>query len=287
MNLATLIQILNRPWLMEETQAQVWAGIAEQVLFHGAAMQALVPARDGAHQRHMRVDASGQMSDTGEVLVLNLSGPLMKTDYCGAPGMESLAQAIMAAEADSSISSIMLRVDSPGGTVDGTHNLARTVAASSKMGVAYVDGMMCSAAYWIGSTAPEIISSDANAGHLATIGSIGTMAQFVDMTQANAQRGIKVTTVYASKSTRKNQYSRDLAAGKYDRLVTELDALNETFISHVQQYRGDKLRKRGDNVFEGDTYNANDALRLGLIDRIGTWNYAVKRSIQISKTIKR
>ncbi len=287
MHIATLYQILNRPWLMEATQAEVWAGIAEQILFHGASFNNLVPGRDGAHNRFMRVDANGNMTDTGELLVLDIKGPVMKSDYCGSPGMESLAQGIMAAENDNTISSIMLRIDSPGGTVDGTHNLARTVAASRKMGVAYVDGMMASAAYWIGSAAPEIISSDANAGHNAIIGSIGTMAQFVDMTQANAQRGIKVHTVYASQSTRKGQMARQVAAGDYSRIKAELDALNETFVASVQQHRGDKLRKRGENVFEGDTYNAQDAMRHGLIDKIGTWQYAVKRSIQISKTIKK
>jgi protease-4 len=299
MHLSTLIQILNRPWLMEPTQATVWEGIVNQVLYQGASFNALVPGRNpldweqdntyknrASYRSLWRANANGDMDPKGPVLVIDVMGPVMKTDYCGSAGMQSMAQAIGAANADDSIAAIMLRIDSPGGTVDGTHNLARTIAASPKVSVAYVDGMMCSASYWLGSAAREIIATDANAGHLATIGSIGTMAQYVDMTQANAQRGIKVETIYATRSKRKGQYGRDLRDGKYERVVAELDALNETFISSVEQYRAGKLKPTPDNdVFEGDTYNAREAIKLGLIDRIGTFNYAVKRALQIAKTI--
>ena len=299
MQLATLLQILNRPWLMEESQANVFAGIAEQVLYHGANFQSLVPGRNpmdwrkdqknqnpASYGAFYRVNSAGDMTTDGELLVIDINGPVMKQDYCGAPGMQSIAQAINAAEKDDSISSIMLNIDSPGGTVDGTHNLARIVSASKKMGVAYVDGMMCSAAYWIGSGSKEIISSDANAGHNATIGSIGTMVQWLDRSQQLAKDGIKVQTVYASKSKRKGQIYRDMQEGNYSRLIEELDALNETFISSINTNRAGKLNLQRDDVFEGDVYNALEAKKLGLIDKIGTWDYAVKRSLQISKSLK-
>jgi len=289
---ATLVQLLSRPWLMEPTQAPQWAHIAEQVIFQGGAWANLAPYADVYSDKAMggpvyKVNDSGAIDPAGSVLVMNIQGPVMKADYCGAMGMETMQNVIRQANADSGVEAILLRIDSPGGTVDGTHNLARTIKASGKPVVAHVDGMMASAAYWIGSSAAEVIADDANGGHNAVIGSIGTMAQYVDGAKSLEQRGLSVHTVYATKSKRKNEHARQVFGGRYERLVAELDALNDGFVASVQANRAGKLKPRLEDVFEGDVYNALDAMRFGLIDKIGTFGYAVKRAIQISKTLKK
>src|SRR5574343_863374 len=127
MHIATLLQILNRPWLMEESQAAAFAEVAEKVIYNGANFQALVPARNpldwrkdqkysnsASYDNFYRVNSSAEMDNNGELLVIDVTGPVMKGDYCGAPGMQTIAQAIGAAENDNTISSILLNIDSPG-----------------------------------------------------------------------------------------------------------------------------------------------------------------------------
>lgn len=283
---------------MEETQALYWANVAEQMLLSKTmdaipgmdprTWQPKVAARgDQMYRDIYRVDEKGNMNPDGPVQVIALTGPLMENDYCGAPGMQTMQQAIRAANADASIKSIVLYNDSPGGTVAGTHNLAREVKRSAKPVVSFVNKMMASADYWIGSSASEIIADDETNGLNSMIGSIGTKATFIDRTGEMESKGVKVRHIYATKSSRKGKYNEDLQAGNDERIIAELDAVNEVFHSNVLANRGDKLKMDKENVMEGDIYNAKDAMKYGLIDKMGSFDYAVKRSLQMAKTIRK
>jgi signal peptide peptidase SppA len=285
-----LLQALARPWFIEESAAEHWSAIATEIVI-GRRADA-VPNQDTRSDRYgiayefPRVNANGDLTSTGEIQLVRVEGPLMKYDYCGALGMESIQQGLRAANADDTVKSIVLLIDSPGGTVDGTHNLSREIKASKKPVVAFVNGMMCSAAYWIGSSALEVIADDANNGYNATIGSIGTMAMWEDNTKAKEALGVKRHMVYATKSKRKGAYSQEANSGNYERLIQDLDNLNNTFISSVKENRGVKLKLSEEDVLEGDVYDAKQALQFGLIDKVANFKYAVKRSLMLAKTIK-
>ncbi|MGN6476319.1 MAG: S49 family peptidase [Flavipsychrobacter sp.] len=299
MDFKGFLQVFGRLWLMEETQALEWANIAHQVLI-SKTMDA-IPGMDprtwsgvekayGIDQRYprdiYRVDEKANMDPNGPVQVIRLKGPLMEDDYCGAPGMATMQQALRAAGADSSIKSIVLFNDSPGGTVAGTHNLAREVKRSKKPVVSFVNKMMASADYWIGSSASEIIADDETGGHNSMIGSIGTKATYIDRSAEMESKGVKVRHIYATKSSRKGKYADDLQSGDDSRIVAELDAVNEVFHASVLENRGQKLKLKKENVLEGDVYTAPDALKYGLIDKLGSFEYAVKRSLQMAQTIR-
>ncbi|MCK9994277.1 MAG: hypothetical protein Dbin4_02797, partial [Alphaproteobacteria bacterium] len=81
------------------------------------------------------------------VAVIPINGVLQKradwmTEIFGDTAMQDVGAAVMAADADPAINSIILAIDSPGGTVDGTEELAAIVAAVSKPVIAIADGMM-------------------------------------------------------------------------------------------------------------------------------------------------
>lgn len=207
----------------------------------------------------------------------------METDYCGAPGMQTHEQALTAANNDESIQSIVLYIDSPGGTVSGTQNLATAIKNSKKPVVTFVNKMMASAAYWIGSSAQEIIADAETDGYDTLIGSIGTKCVVMDRSAEMASKGIKVHVISASKSTRKGKYMEDVMAGDYTRIKQDLDNINSVFHSGVRENRTGKLNSTKEDVFEGDVYDAKTSVKLGLIDRMGTFQQAVKRSLQLSK----
>lgn len=299
MDFKGFFQVFGRLWLMEETQALYWADVAHQ-MFVSKTMDA-VPGMDprtypGYRQAYgnqvypdsiYRVDEKANMNAEGAVQVISLKGPLMEDNYCGAPGMATMQQALRAANADESIKSIVLFNDSPGGTVAGTHNLAREVKRSKKPVVSFVNKIMASADYWIGSSASEIIADDETGGLNSMIGSIGTKATYIDRSAEMESKGIKVRHIYATKSSRKGKYSEDLQNGNDARVIAELDAINEVFHASVIANRGDKLKLKKENVLEGDVYSAPDALKYGLIDKMGSFEYAVKRSLQMAQTIRK
>jgi ClpP class serine protease len=152
------------------------------------------------------VNASGQRIGSIEdavnngIAVINMQGAVMKYDYCGAPGTQSMMKALQQANDNPSVSAIVLQIDSPGGSVDGTQQFANAVKNSAKPVVAYINGMMCSAAMWIGSAASQRIASS----NTDVIGSIGTMASWNDFSGYMEKLGIKRHEVYATDSTHKN-----------------------------------------------------------------------------------
>jgi len=286
MNVKLLIGILARPWFIEPTAAADYAGIAADLLRTGA-----MPAADkrGLYSDRLgldfgptfRVNEKGDLQKDGPVQVFRINYPIAKYDYCGDPGSQTMQQLIAAADADPTVKSMVLWLDSPGGQVDGTEALANTVKSAKKPVVSYTDGLLASAAYWIGSSANEVISSGSNNGWNETIGSIGTMAMWMDQSGKYEKEGIKVHTVFATES--KDKWGNFFAAqkGDYTRVIQELDGLNETFLNAVKANRAGKIDLQKENVLTGKTYNSKEALKYGLIDRIGTFQYAVKRSLSL------
>lgn len=282
-DIKVLIGILGRPWLIEPTQAQHWSDIAQGFLATGNVPQFDKRndfTRKADNGATYRINGSGAIDANGSIQVLKMDAPVAKYDFCGSPGSTSWAQMINAANADPSVKSILIIADSPGGQVDGTEMLANTVKNSAKPIVTFVDSMMCSAMYWIGSSATEIIADGANNGWNVTIGSIGTMAQFEDNSKELEQKGRKRHLVFADASTDKWGDYFSVIGGDYTRVKQELNGINDTFLASVKANRGDKL---DESTLTGKTYNAKEALKLGLIDKIGSFDYAVKRAAALGK----
>lgn len=268
-NSTLLKHIIGSTWLVEPSYAEEWAKLfnrmiaGEQVAFFDdepAPVASLVPQASG-----------------GAVMVIPVAGPVMKYDFCGSAGTQSMMAALQQAQTDPAISAIVLSIDSPGGTVSGTEQFANAIKNSKKPVVAYVNDLTASAAYWLASQTSEIIIS----GETAMVGSIGTMATL------RKAKDEGYMTVYASKSTRKNKAYSDAMAGDTDSFVKNvLDPLNEVFINSVLTARGEKIDLAKEDVTEGDVYYGSKAIKVGLADRIGTLDMAIKKAYALSKTIR-
>ncbi len=228
-----------------------------------------------------RITTSADAQNNG-IAVINLDGPVMKNDYCGAPGTQSLMQALQQANDNPAVTGIVLQIDSPGGSVDGTQQFANAIKNSAKPVVAYINGMMASAAMWIGSAASQRIASS----ETDDIGSIGTMAKWRDYKDLHAAKGIKTHEVYATNSTDKNKIFREAEGnnpeGKsnYEPLQkTYLDPVNDIFTNTIQQ----NLPNADPTVLSGKLYPAQEAKKKGLIDKIGTFQDAVKSAHKLGK----
>ncbi|MDP1623788.1 MAG: S49 family peptidase [Bacteroidales bacterium] len=208
----------------------------------------------------------------GSVAVIPVRGIIMKDDVeCGPRGSVSITRDIKSADSNPNIKSILLVVSSPGGTTSYTDILSDSVKNCSKPVVAFVEGMAASAAYWIISGADKIICSS----DLDTIGSIGTMLEYMDMKPYFEKAGVVIHEVYATLSTEKNQYLSDLRSGNYDPLRKNLlDRINSKFHASVTANRP----SLDVSTLTGKTYFASDAISLGLVDEIGSYEYALEQA---------
>lgn len=185
-----------------------------------------------------------------------------------------IGDAIEAAKGDGAVRAIMLDVDSPGGTVAGTQELAAIVYAArgAKPITAYTGGMMASAAYWIGSAADQVlISGDTN-----MVGSIGVIATHVDMSKAYEEFGVKVTEVTGGKWKDKPSSYRPLDADDRAVIQYEVDCLYSAFVADVAKHRGVSTETVLSDMADGRVFVGRDAIEAGLVDGVSTRQEAVE-----------
>jgi protease IV len=218
----------------------------------------------------------------GAVAVIGLSGPVMKEDYCGAPGTATLMARFNEAVQNPNISAILLKIETGGGAVNGTFEFADMVRNSPKPVVNYVEGMSCSAGYAISSGATAILLSHKT----AQVGSIGVCCSIVNYDKRADAMGIKEHYINASTSPDKNADYLKALNGDYKGMQkNSLDKLHKIFIDTVKEGRGDKLSAEA-NPFTGKVYFAEEALEIGLIDGICTFEDALDYAFELGKTKK-
>lgn len=141
-----------------------------------------------------RVEAKVQTvrAENGQsVAVVLLTGTLMKSVGSMQAGTSTVAarRELRQAANDPDVSAVVLAIDSPGGAVSGTADLAAEVkaAAKKKPVVAYVEDLGASAAYWVASQADAVYANT----DTALIGSIGTLMVVYDTSAAAEKDGVK------------------------------------------------------------------------------------------------
>jgi signal peptide peptidase SppA len=172
---------------------------------------------------------------------------------------------IRRAGADTSISTIFIPSDSPGGSVDGVEEAAAAVAeaARQKRVVAIADVMAASAAYWAISNASEIVASPS-----ARVGSIGALAIHDDLTKALEQAGIRRTFVTSSAFKAEGNEAEVLspeARTHIQSVVNSFDAMMTSRIAGGRRVTAERVRSE---YGQGRVVLAQDALRRGMVDRV-------------------
>jgi len=202
-----------------------------------------------------KVDGSYFGYRVGNVGVLNVQGVLTARHY------GALSQDMSAMEADPTITSIVLALDTPGGMVTGLSGLAEQIARSSKRIVAHPMGSAASAGYFLASQADEIVAVDT-----ADVGSIGTVAVYKDMSGLMGMVGITETEIVSEQSPRKRP---DLATieGQQD-IQNLVNSDAEIFIEAVARGRKVSADTVRETFGRGAEFIASEALKRGMIDRI-------------------
>jgi len=220
-------------------------------------------------------DSGNQMNETpikndSNIAVLNISGTLFKNDLdCGTSGMATIGNMIKILDQNEGVSGIILKIDSPGGTVDGTSDLANIIKSISKPTICFVDGLMASAALWIGSSCDEIVASN----DFAEIGSVGVLLSFTDFQPSLEKQGVKFHTITAPQSSEKIKQFQDLRDGNYKEYQNEvLSPLAEQFINTVKHNRPLVEEKH----LKGKMFFAKDVVG-PFVDHIGNFDFAIER----------
>lgn len=207
------------------------------------------------------------------VAVIDMSGVIAKrmnlfSQISGGVSTEMAASDIQAAIIDPSAHSIILNIDSPGGTADGTQALANVIfaARSQKPIVALANGVMASAAYWIGSAANAVYIADGT----TQVGSIGVVATHTDVSVAEALQGVKTTEIYAGKFKRIASSYAPLSDAGRQTIQDQVDYLYSIFVADVARQRGVSEEKVLQDMADARVFIGQQAVAAGLVDGVAT-----------------
>ena len=214
------------------------------------------------------------------VAVLPIEGVVAKRanmfmQISGGMSMEIIARDLRTALADPAVHSIILAIDSPGGTVDGTQTLANAVTAGKaiKPIVTLASGTMASAAYWIGSAAQAAYIVDGT----TAVGSIGVVATHRDMSGAEKLAGVKTTEVYAGQYKRIASSYEPLTKAGRQSIQEQVDYTYSLFVGAVAQQRGVSEETVLKDMADGRVFMGQQAIDAGLVDGVSTLDALVKQ----------
>ncbi len=198
----------------------------------------------------------------------------------GTIGGDSLSRLIREVRFDRDIKAVVLRVDSPGGSVAASEEIyqeLQALRAAGKPLVVSMGDLAASGGYYISAPANQIWASPAT-----LTGSIGIFAIIPTIDQTLSKVGVSVDGVGTTPLAGALTIDRPLTTEVSALIQSQVDRGYQDFIDRVAAGR-ERTPQQIDAIGQGRVWAGADALRLGLVDRIGTLEDAVKSAAQLAK----
>ncbi|MCO7736459.1 S49 family peptidase [Brucella intermedia] len=216
----------------------------------------------------------------GKVAVIPVYGVLadrmdLFSAMSGGTSYAGIKRQLHKALSNEDVKAVVLDIDSPGGSVPGTDELAteiRKLRGGEKPIIAQVNSLAASAAYWIASSADEIVVTPSGRA-----GSIGVYTAHDDISAALEKAGVKRTYISAGKHKVEGNETEPL--GK-DTLAYIQDSVNRSygrFLQSVADGRGVTKSKVEDGFGQGRMFYSEALIDRGMADRIATLDETLAR----------
>jgi signal peptide peptidase SppA len=205
-------------------------------------------------------------AQVGDTAIVPVHGTLINrfnSSWGFVTGYQYIEGALAAAMDDATVSRVVMDVDSYGGEAAGAFELSDTIhqMRGKKPLMALVNTAAYSAAYAVASAADSIVATPSGGA-----GSIGVVTMHVDYSKALKEAGITVTHIYAGKHKVDGSPYRPLTEEVRDSIQARIDKTYGAFVQNVARNRG--LAEKAVRDTEARTYDADDAMKLGLIDAV-------------------
>jgi len=214
------------------------------------------------------------------IAVVPIYGAISNHAHSMGASTDQIGAAFDNAVLDPRVDGIVLDVDSPGGTIGGVPELAEKVFAArgTKPIVAVANGLMASAAYWIGAAADSVVVTRSGEG----AGSVGVYLLHEDWTKAMEDEGVKVTEIAAGKFKTEGAPWKALDADAEAYLRARVEEAYGWFTKDVARFRAKAnlpvtSAQVRDGYGEGRVLNGKAAVNARLADRVGSLEETVAR----------
>lgn len=286
-------------WLMEPNALQRFmAHVHQNLTFKEESitpeMRALLGGGGDEDQKPYRTD--------GTLAIIEIRGTLVKRAsgffawLLGVQGMEAIGQGFKHAVEDPNIKGIFLDIDSPGGSVDGTMDLAEIIysARGKKPILTYADGTMASAAQWIGSAADHVVA----ANEMTSLGSIGIFGIHLDFADQAKAMGIRPTVFHAGKYKAIGNQLEHLSTSDKKYIQENVDYQHTQFINGISKNIGIPVDQLDSDLKEAKIFMGSQAVKVGLANAVMNRDQAMGKlksmtaaskykSIMVKNSVKR
>lgn len=255
MNKRQLIKTMSQPWAI---RAASMAVIIDSTCSIDAALLDL---------EKMDKDESECYSVADGIATIKISGVIGKKlpKWMAAFGMvdvDDIGKMVEQANADPEVKSILLDIDSPGGSVTGVPETANVIRDSVKSVYAYSDTLMASAAYWLASGASGIFASES-----ALVGSIGVFVPILNMKKMYEAAGIEVEVIKSGALKAAGYPGTALTQAQRDDLQASVDFVYNKFtdfVSSRESVNGQPVSE----TMQGQDFYGEQAVESALVDGI-------------------
>ncbi len=226
----------------------------------------------GVFVASFRTDKGKDEEQGKYVAVIRIQGPLYGTSVEGLTGRTNGADEIMrqliAARKDKSVAAVLLRIDTPGGSVTAAEEITAELEKMKKQGKVVVSSMgdvAASAGYWLATCTDYIYANPST-----LTGSIGVYVPYTNVEELYKKIGLSQERIKSGPYKDMMAAERPMTASERKILQTMVDEMYEAFVKQVSKGRGlpeDKVRQLAD----GRIYTGRQAKELGLVDELGNY----------------
>ncbi len=209
------------------------------------------------------------------LIVSGRGGPRMLPMGPSSAGGDTIAAALRQAAGDDSVSAIVLRVDSPGGSVTASESIWRAVTKARQRGkpvVASMGAVAASGGYYVSMAADAIV---ANPGTIT--GSIGVLTGKLVARDLKDKLGVGSDAVRTNANADAWSINAPFTPEQHAQVEAEADLFYSDFVQRVAD--GRKMSTKAvEAVAQGRVWTGADALAHGLVDELGGLRTAVRRA---------
>ena len=199
--------------------------------------------------------------------------PLLEAAQLAASG--SIVPLIRQAAADDEVRALVLRVNSPGGSVVGTDEIYHALQETEKPIVVLMREVAASGAYYLSMAAGHIVVNPNT-----ITGSIGVIGQFPNVQELMDKVGFEMNTIKSGEAKDLGNPFRKMTREEEVLFQDIIDETFERFLAIVVEGRN-LSEAQARELADGRVYTGQKAMELGLVDAVGYEQDAIARAAEL------
>ena len=247
-------ELLDREGLHEKIAALAVEGSYKDVK--------MIPFTD-----YVTVQSSRLSKSSKKIAVVFAEGEIVDGTAKQEVAGDRFASILASVRADSTVKAVVLRVASPGGSVLASEKIKKEVDLTRKVKpvIASYGDYAASGGYWISNSCDKVFSDPST-----LTGSIGVFSMIPDFSKT-AKDFLKVGVTSVGSSRHSDMFSsmRPLDAQEVEYMQKSVNDIYEAFLANVSDGRG-MTTDAVDEIAQGRVWTGADALKIGLVDEMGT-----------------